>query len=1297
MQKFMQSKKIKRGKSYILLIFSIVFLAYIIPVVVHPIQTGTDVYSHMFYTKVMHSTDSLVDFYRECFSNGYTHYGYPFGIWLFGSTIMKITGASIFHISILLPMLFLFILIIIYYSYAGIFLKTKKEQIFSIFFLLSMPNIATSILGFSASIFIAPVLTLILYLTLIKSSGIIRRIFLLILLVFFLSVTHTGTYMFLLFFASVYLVIYAIIWGKLSREMSLLLTGILLIYAVSMSIFPHVQSQYIDKARLLITVGDFLYSISNFQLFSSLSQLFYIRVFVEKSVVDASLWSGFIYALVRLLVFVRVNIFKLVPKRETQGIAATIPLLGEIRYVSHSVFATPFWIGPVQAFLSLFGVFQLNRTGKCIFLSILMVTLLPGALVTSSTGALREIYYLMMIIPITSAAGFNYLIEKIRGYRHSKLINVVSIVFVLIVFSYMIITPIIGNLYYRPLITGAAYERTGMQGLGDIGNPNEGVTGPGYRHIINIYSNKQVPGSTSVEAGSERKQFTRNLERIYFYSKSESNVGDLYSDYNIKYYIYSEKVIRTFGRTREEFQIDLNQKLDKMYCTKNGFSVYGMIKSTAVSEKEVPIEEARISYNEIFPQIKDIEATFLIETDSYKLEIGKESPYIKYLGDKSGDYLGGGEFVDYIQLSGYGSKDINEYIFQDTLFDQISIHDNQLMYKTILTGKNESQKWATLIVRYTFYQKIFKREIIIANDWTPFVGNNVMLASVYSIQFSPMTQFNYQYQDAPKKIKRSYPSEDAVKLKDEKFDRVYFNNGQKGIYIRYGKTSPAPDMIVFSGSILYNYSTINFGGNNYLSPGDSFHVTQYIAVGSEETAEKNVQEYTAVQFYPYPQGEVPVVLTGYLDSLNSMSDLDFNYSLNAYQKLREAGISNYTEGINLEDEEIDLNRMNQIQGYDIDIMGYLETYRNFYYDFDTQKLKIAEGINNSRIYYGKNITGFVTKGLNYNLDTIKALTENNITFAEVLDVNAPVMEFNQEGLGYPRFAYYHGNQSSLILLPVSKPTSSYLRPGYDVDDALSAWSATINSVIKNDDVCIFLWRSSDIGKPVYIDRIIELLNNSRQKGISFLTPDKIAEHSKKLQTISANFTIDVDTTVINIQNENSEPIKGLSFKVIMPRVNYKCPYVVRNGELVRMSPTGSFCNLYVNTNVDPMSIKNLVIEPDMIRERFTVDLIKGPLEGEIIMSVKDPNNNTVFGATVSIDNDRYMTDTKGIVSTELKRGMYTIKVEKPGFETKDYELEVKGRIHYLETISIWIYLILTTAIMALVVYQKIRKKRKNLG
>ena len=78
MKNFIQINDLRSENSaYILLLSAIILFAYIIPVTTLQTPSGTDAYTHIFYTEVMLESDSLAEFYGKCFERGYLGFDYP--------------------------------------------------------------------------------------------------------------------------------------------------------------------------------------------------------------------------------------------------------------------------------------------------------------------------------------------------------------------------------------------------------------------------------------------------------------------------------------------------------------------------------------------------------------------------------------------------------------------------------------------------------------------------------------------------------------------------------------------------------------------------------------------------------------------------------------------------------------------------------------------------------------------------------------------------------------------------------------------------------------------------------------------------------------------------------------------------------------------------------------------------------------------------------------------------------------------------------------------------------------------
>ena len=1163
----------KRADAFLFLFLcSLLILAYVIPTYVHPIPTGTDAYTHLFYTREMVSASSLSSFYESCFEKNYLGYDYPFGLRLFGSIVAKITGMGMLELSRILPFMIMIALAILYYSYAKAFGLSKEQALLSVILLLSMPNICMGILGYSTTDFVLSFLIIIFYFMLTKKISLWKRVLLMNVFIFTLCFTHTGTYMFLLSFVLVYLFIYAALHGDFHRDVYMATASVMFVYIATMHLFPYVHPQYIDKGRILISVGDFISSDLHVPFSGELAQTFYEQIFVNLNPLYVASGCLSIYAICRLLMFLRSKIKISVQKikEKLPDKFFSVPIVGSIRHVSHSVLYAPLWLGPVHVVLAAIGAFKTNKNGLCMLFSVMIVTLLPGYIGGGEgTGALREIWYFFLIIPILAALGFYHAKTKVETHTKTKLQKFFVAILLLGVFSSIVVLPVVGNLYYHPLISGANYERTGLGWLSNVGTPEEGCAGWGYRHMISVYGNKIPPSVTSVSSGSEMRRFIDDQRSMCFHISSEEHAMDLYASFGVNYQIVSERVLRNLGGTPEQLRIDYNKKLDKIYSSPKYFSIYRYIPPIIHRANITP--QLNFADNAI---IEDAGDSYLVDTGEYKVRLGKATPRILYIGNKTINFLGEGGIYNYIIItcSGPHSEQVNGYVLQELSYSSVTVGDNQMIYKTVLKNENRTEDWATLTVEYTFFDKALKKEIIVAND---LVKDSNMNARVTTMLLTPMNHFIFQNEDNPAKKRTIYPCEDAVPLNKIKFNKIFINdNSTRGIYIVYDKTSPYPNSITYSGltQYIYKYYSIDLSAEKTVTPSEAMHLTQWISVGDEQTAKSNVEQYSSLSLYPYPDGEIPVILTSRISSLNTTSEEDFNATLNAYEKFREVSAANYTEAVNMRDIEINVSRMSQLLEHGVYIIGCAELEGR---NITVQEEKIEKMKENAQ-RYGIEIKGFLPKDLQYDLDTIKVLADQNLSFIVAKRIMPSFDIYFQEGFRCPQMAYYRGEATNLVLLPVSEPTIG--GPTYFYDDYPTAWKAVIDSVVRNEDLCVFLWDSDKAGKPENINDTMHVIKYAKEKGMTFTTPYEIANHFLLLQNVSAVISRSDDGSskiTISVSNNNEKAVHGVTFRVKLPGT---ADYAVNNGQIVRKTFSGTKCIYYVSTDLAPKETKDIVLD-----------------------------------------------------------------------------------------------------------------------
>ncbi len=149
-------------------------------------------------------------------------------------------------------------------------------------------------------------------------------------------------------------------------------------------------------------------------LAKDLANIFYQNFFVGQQLVYAILFAAALYGISRILISIHKHVSIFIARR-TFFPAFVLP----IQNISHSATASPIWLGPLHVLLSIPGIFRLDAKGKCLFITVIFTTLLPDLLHTSegievATGALREISFLVVIIPITATLGLLWILSSLE-------------------------------------------------------------------------------------------------------------------------------------------------------------------------------------------------------------------------------------------------------------------------------------------------------------------------------------------------------------------------------------------------------------------------------------------------------------------------------------------------------------------------------------------------------------------------------------------------------------------------------------------------------------------------------------------------------------------------------------------------------------------------------------------------------------------------------------------------------------------------------------------------------------------
>ncbi|GAB7016045.1 peptidase associated/transthyretin-like domain-containing protein [Methanogenium cariaci] len=808
----------------------------------------------------MYATDSLFDFYEEMGKkvlNPHLEdnlFNYPFGSWLFIAVLAKVTNLEPDITAYLFSALFLGIVAIIYFIFAGLFLETKSQKLFAVLFLFSMPSVVLTVNNFRPSTFVLPFLLFVIYISYSEEIT-LKNLFLMLMTVFVIALTHTGSLIYLMIFSIGFFWMYCLFGRKFSRPLFILSSSTFLFFWIAVKFFPHLYQQYAAKATLFLTPGNFLSNKFHIFFADELSNVIYNNLFINHEFVYVIICSAFIFAVGSLLVFLGNEFTRHYSRFTNEKKFALIPSTG----MSHSFLTTPFWIGPIHVILGIIGFFQLDLKGKCLAVTVVLTTVAPAIIqasegISGTTGALREISYLYIIVPVVAVLGLWYIVQVLKTkLKDSKL--AITILFAFI-FSVIIITPVIGNGYYLPSISGDDYIIEGMQWLSDTGDPNEKVAGYGYR-TVPVYTEK-MDVSYGLASGTQTRTFIELLNGIYF-SKNGNQMVDLYSLFGTRYVLMSDKLINNLNKEDNEVVIDSQKTLDKIFSSRD-FGIYAFFKQSKSPDDGNYIDE-QVSINTVGSNIE-------IRSKSYKVILDQQTPTIKSIGDISRNYLQEGVMYEMARISWLGnSDDLESYTFFDETFTR-EIVENQIIYHTVLKDERRINDWSSVSVIYTFLPEMIKREFTISNDRLSTSDAPVMKAYLSTNLFMPASTLVLK-KSLKRVEKEIYPSEDTVDV-DDIYGTFYLSDGDSGLYIKYGDTAPYPRYTSYKGSTAYDYSSLSIGNFEMIGPGSSLHLTQYISVGSEDIAEQHIENENRISLHPYPDAITPLILCGYDSGRNTM-------------------------------------------------------------------------------------------------------------------------------------------------------------------------------------------------------------------------------------------------------------------------------------------------------------------------------------------------------------------------------------------------------------------------------------------
>jgi hypothetical protein len=905
--------------------------------------------------------------------------------------------------------------------------------------------------------------------------------------------------------------------------------------------------------------------------------------------------------------------------------------------------------------------------------------------INPATGALREISYLTIIIPITAAVGFWEVISYLGSFKVANK-NLISLLVWGLVLLAVIITPTVATTYYSPKIAGEDYINDGMKWLGNTGDWNAKVVGYGYR-TVPIYTN-MTDASAGLTDGNEVSTFTTALKGSYF-SLVGNNVDTLRDRFGVKYILLSDKLLANLAGTTSDLKIDSNQELNKIYSSKD-FGVYEVVTSS-----EVLKEKKFIADNVTLQQTG---SSLQIESGVYKVVLNTNNPFIEEFGTPGDNYLGEGIFQDSIQISGLRETYVNPFSSPEAasaemrlMVDRYALNNlsvsyeitgNQVTYRTILKDQQYSDNEASLLVRYTFYPTCIKREFLVSNDWVTTPVARDMNVDLTTGMFLPLNDFIIKSNQSL--IKRHiYPNQDSVVMKEIISD-LYVYDGDRGIYLKNEPTTPYPTELDYAGSTLYNYSGLSFSKSASLTPGASLHLTQFLSAGDEITAERNILTQEQISLMNYPDAMIPIMLSGYQTPYSNMSAN--GSSEQGYQVLRDENIP-YSEVVvpyRVTGNSVDLQNTTKVDlrtiadknskiigsGTSIDQENTIAGSR-FFNNFSTQQQSIT-----SMIDYANNenapLIGYMPDAMSYNLDTVGVISESQIPVMLSKGVSPPYRGLIGLVDKNPQMAMYHNSPTDIALLPVSYPMSDVLSTrsdnistGSDNTETFTGWMASINEAAITNGMVFFIMRSEDIGNPAYTDNFKDLITYAKTSGLTFTTPDIIADHLKKIQNLQYSGSVDNDMASITLTNNNDDIVQQVAFRIVLPALKTG-GYTASGGKIVRNETDKDNVILYVSTDVPAHTTQEIRIVPDTQRERIVVTMPKQPIEGQTTISIEDKNGNPLTDAYAIIDSKYYQPDEKGTVKIEFRRGIHTLEIQCPGYEKYTSTLNVKGRIYFIE-------------------------------
>ena len=1036
---------------FAILLIILTFIGFVIPTIYLYIPHGTDSYSHIFYTKIFYETNSIDEFYNKLQNDYFTKTNYPFGFRLFSSLVMKISAIDAFSLSILQPLIILTFSALLYFIYSREMIGERDPKIhsLSVLFMLSMPVITIGILNFETDSFMFPFIILI-FILLLRDDA--KSLLMLTILLSLLPIFHAGTYLFIFSFIPAYIIVCSTIYNRIPKAIVPFST-MLVSYVSLMRIFPEIQPQFGTKALFILRMSNKVADATGINLIRTIGDSIYKGLFSEPSIISV------FYAIIALyfLSILAMKVAFFIKSRESFSFAIAFTSIPK-----NPVYL-PFWIGPLQTFLSLLSLKRIDRKVASVLIPLLVIVL-PSAMITGERG-LREIQYLFLIVPILSTLGFLQLMKIINERLSNEKIRSVSsfLLFFSVFLSFSVIS-IFGNAYYHPKISIPPEDKFGLEWLGNVGSEKEGVGEIGYGHRVSVYANKIPPSAVWIPAGKEMRRYLIDYSKAVVYG-DDNAAKDLSSSFGARYLIVSSKSLKGLRTNWEEIALFESKNYDKILSSKK-FAIARFIEEKLVFSDITP----DIQFEE-HPKIKDAGNFLLVETKAYKIRIGKSSPKIDYLGTKTENYLEEGNILDYVILSR-----IKGEVVQGVEFSNIILGKNLVEYRGTIT--KDYNPVATLIVRYTFYPEAIKKEITVINDYL----NTEVPTKITTRFYVPFTHFMVLRESGEEFNRTIYPNEDYVLLRDLEFKEIFvYNDQKKGIYTVFEKTSPLPDVISYSGSIKHEgYSGVDFSVRKDLTrvfPGEKVTVTQWISVGEEKKARERIENSSFIKVHTFTK-KPAVLIVKFKDELNN----------SVLEKIKSL---DYPVIISIPlNKQIDLYKLKNYSADNIQLAVYLKI-RN-----DTIREEYYENIRNISKFYP--VEAVVDPYAN--LRSIEKFENFGVRYVFNRYVPQPFLTLFDEGERFPTIAVVKGRETNVTLLPISSPTLS-------AESSENDWSAVANIVqgIKDsDEIVVLEIDASTILNDTSFGNFQRTINFLKENGFEIVKLEKIRKELIASKNVNVN-------------------------------------------------------------------------------------------------------------------------------------------------------------------------------------------------